>query len=196
MVALTRAHRELREAALIAAAGFAAFSVFWTTLAFLLAGPPHFRGSGVAGLFGLVGATGVLAAPLVGRIADRRGARFTIGVSLAIALSSFVVFGLLRDRIWGLVLGVALLDVGWQSGHVANLARIHGLDAEARSRLNTIYMVSLFTGGACGTWAGAHAWSFAGWTGVSVTGGAFFALALLVWGRGMLTSGGWRPGGT
>ncbi|HEY6003737.1 MAG TPA: MFS transporter [Anaeromyxobacter sp.] len=184
VVSLASAHRELREAALIAAAGFAAFSAIWATLAFFLAGPPHFHGSDVAGLFGLLGALGALAAPVVGRIADRYGARAGVGLAFAIELVSFGVFAATGSRIWGLALGVALLDVGWQSGHVSNLARIHTLDPEARSRLTTVYMGALFSGGALGTWVGAHAWAAAGWTGVSVSGAAFSAIALLAWARG------------
>lgn len=185
LVSLTRTHRDLREAALLAGTGFAAFSVFWTTLAFLLAGPPHFAGSGVAGLFGFVGAVGALAAPIVGRISDRHGPRFTICIALVIALASFGVFAAFGDRMWGLVLGVTLLDLGWQSGHVANLARIQALDPAARSRLNTVYMVTLFAGGACGTWAGAHAWSAWRWPGVCAVGALFVAAGFGVWARGV-----------
>ena len=39
------------------ALGFAAFSVFWTTMAFLLAGAPYHYGDLIIGLFGLVGAS-------------------------------------------------------------------------------------------------------------------------------------------
>ena len=43
------------------AMSFGAFSAFWTTLAFHLAGPPFGYPSGVVGLFGLVGIVGALA---------------------------------------------------------------------------------------------------------------------------------------
>ncbi len=184
LVSLTRAHRELREASLLGAAGFGAFSVLWTALAFYLAGPPWFRGSEVAGLFGLVGAAGALAAPLVGRIADRRGPRFTAGVALALALASFGVFAAVAGRALGLAAGVLLMDVGVQSNHIANLARIHALDAPARSRLNTVYMVVYFAGGALGTWVGAWAWTAGGWPGVCAAGAAFVAAALAIWAAG------------
>ncbi len=181
LLSLTRAHAELRQASLLGAAGFGAFSVFWTTLAFLLAGPPYHLGSDVAGLFGLLGAAGALAAPLVGRLTDRQGSRFTIGVALAIALASFVVFAALGTRLWGLAAGVVLMDVGVQSNQVANLARIHALDPAARSRLSTVYMVTYFAGGALGTWAGAYCWAAWGWPGVSAAGAAFPAAALALW---------------
>ncbi len=55
----------LRRRALFGALGFAAFSVFWTTMAFLLAGAPYHYDDLTIGLFGLVGASGALCANFV-----------------------------------------------------------------------------------------------------------------------------------
>ena len=178
---LTAELPELRRASRLGAATFAAFSAFWTTLAFHLAGPPFGLGSGAAGLFGLIGASGALAAPVVGRLADRRGARWASGVALGLALLAFAVLAVGGGWLLGLVAGVLLLDVGAQANQVANLARVHALRPEARSRLNTVYMVTYFGGGAIGTWAGAHAWAAWGWTGVWAAGGVFVLLGLLSW---------------
>jgi len=178
---LVRHEPELRQASLIGAMGFGAFSVFWTTLAFFLETPPYHWGAEGAGLFGLVGLAGALAAPVVGRVADRRGPRFTTGSALALALASFALFALVGTNLVGLVLGVVLLDVGVQSAHVSNLARIHALDPGARSRRNTVYMVSYFAGGALGTWLGVRAWVRLGWPGVCAAGAAFVLAALLFW---------------
>ena len=178
---LVRHEPELRQASLIGAMCFGAFSVFWTTLAFFLETPPYRLGAEGAGLFGLVGLTGALAAPVVGRLADRRGPRFTTGVALAVAFASFALFALLGTYLAGLILGVVLLDVGVQSAHVSNLARVHALDPGARSRRNTVYMVSYFAGGALGTWIGVRAWVLLGWPGVCAAGAAFVVVALLAW---------------
>ncbi len=51
-------HRGLREASLTGACLFAAFSIFWSVLALLLAGAPFHLGPQAAGLFGIVGAAG------------------------------------------------------------------------------------------------------------------------------------------
>ena len=82
----------LRQSCLFGAMSFGAFSAFWTTLAFHLAGPPFGYPSGVVGLFGLVGIVGALAAPLAGRFADRRNPRWTIGAGLACVLASYALF--------------------------------------------------------------------------------------------------------
>ena len=100
-----------------------------------------------AGLFGLVGVVGALAAPLMGRIADRRSPRLTLGIALWLTLASYGVFWLFGFQLWGLVVGVILMDFGVQSAHVSNQTRIYALLPEARSRLNTVYMVSYFLGG-------------------------------------------------
>lgn len=49
---------------------------------------------------------------------------------------------------------------------VANQTRIFGLDASARSRLNTVYMVMYFAGAAVGSALSTMAWERWGWNGV------------------------------
>ncbi len=83
-------------------------------------------------------------------------------------------------ELWGLVVGVTVLDLGVQTGHVANQMRIYGIDPGARSRLNTVYMVTYFACGAVGSAMGAAAWARFGWMGVCVTGFTLSAAAGLV----------------
>jgi len=180
---LVRAHSALRESAFLGAALFCVFSAFWTTLVFLLQTPPYHFGTSVAGLFGLIGAAGALCAPLVGRFADRRGPRFTVLLALLTTLTSFFLLAAFGKNLAGLIIGVILLDIGVQSGHVANQTRIYALDPGARSRLNTVYMVSYFIGGAFGSWLGAICWTYKGWSAVCVLSIAVLLIALLVFAR-------------
>jgi predicted MFS family arabinose efflux permease len=179
---LIRAHRGLREAALIGSLGFAAFSAFWTTLIFRLQAPPFHYGSTVAGLFGLVGAAGAAGAPVVGHLADRHGPRRAVLFALLTAVVSFVIMGVAGNTMVGLIIGVILLDLGIQASHVANQTRIYALDATARSRLNMVYMICYFLGGAAGSYCGSQAWHLAGWWGVCGFGIAALlpALALIL----------------
>jgi predicted MFS family arabinose efflux permease len=177
---LVREQPLLREAALIGGMLFGAFSVFWATLIFRLATPPFHYGERVAGIFGLIGVAGALIAPVAGRITDSRTPRFTVGIGIGIAILSYLCFWLFGATFPGLVAGVILLDLGVQAGHVANQTRIYGLVQEARSRLNTVYMVTYFSGGALGSALGAYGWSVARWSGVCVAGLCLSLAALLV----------------
>ena len=170
----------LREAAIIGGMLFGAFSSFWATLAFFLATPPYHYGPRIAGMFGLVGALGVLFAPWAGRLTDRRGAAFTVALSILTAVASYGLLYAAGHGIAGLVAGVILLDLGVQAGHVANQTRIYALVPEARSRLNTVYMVTYFLGGALGSALGAYGWSRWGWSGVCMAGTMQLLVALAV----------------
>src|SRR5215213_9404552 len=82
LVTLFRGEPVIRDAALLGGLAFAAFSAFWTTLAFRLQEPPLHSGSTVAGAFGLLGLVGAAVAPIAGRRADRRRPRRTVGLAL------------------------------------------------------------------------------------------------------------------
>lgn len=175
---LLRAEPVLREAAVVGALLFGAFSAFWSTLTLHLASPAYHLGPAAAGLFGLVGIAGVLAAPLSGRLADKGSPRRVVGFGILCVLAAFVCFARLGGSLAGLALGVLLLDLGVQGAQISNQSRIYALRADARSRLNTVYMTSYFIGGALGSATGAFAWSFDGWAGVCVAGTGMAVLAL------------------
>jgi predicted MFS family arabinose efflux permease len=170
MVKLTKELPILRESALNGGMMFAAFSVFWTTLSFLLAGPYYHLGADAAGLFGLVGVAGASAAPVVGRMADKRSPRFAIGLGMIAVVLSYLCFLFFGFQLAGLIVGVILLDLGVQSGQVSNQARIHSISDEARNRINTVYMVSYFIGGSIGSLLGSFSYAHFGWAGVCVVG--------------------------
>lgn len=179
LVTLTRTYVPLRRAALVGGFIFASFSVFWTTLVFFLEGSPYFYHSDVVGFFGLVGACGALAAPLAGRMADKRGADYAIGLGILAALLAYILLGVGGHYLLGLVIGIIILDVGVQATHISNQSRIFALLPAARSRLNTVYMTAYFIGGSVGSLAGGAAWSGWGWSGVCATGLLFVAGAWL-----------------
>ncbi|WP_241014948.1 MFS transporter [Burkholderia sp. Ac-20379] len=176
--------RGLRYAAATGAAMFGAFSAFWPALTLLLAGAPFHYGPQIAGLFGIVGAAGALAAPYAGKSADKRGPRAVITLSIWLVAVSFGIFAVSVSSLIGLVIGVIVLDVGVQAAQISNQSRIYALKPEARSRVNTVYMVCYFIGGALGSSAGVEAWRLAGWSGVCAVGLAFALLAGAIHHRG------------
>jgi MFS family permease len=146
---------------------FAAFSAFWATLAFHLASPAFGLGPATAGLFGLYGAPGAILAPLAGRLSDRYGAFRVNAFALLSVGAAFALAGTVgAASLLALMVAVNLLDFGLQSGQIANQARIFALGDDIRARVNTLYMVATFSGGAIGSIAGVFSWSEAGWRGV------------------------------
>ena len=180
-IPLLRTEPVLRRHALIGALGFGAFSAFWTTLAFHLARLPAHYGSDTAGLFGLVGAAGALAAAVSGRLADRVGPRWLNGSALLLIVGAFALMAVAGTSLGLLALGVVLMDAGVQGSHISNQTRIYALSAEQRNRLNAAYMVSYFLGGAAGSALGSAAWERLSWSGVCWVGGllATFGIAVL-----------------
>ena len=176
----------LRRAALISGLSFASFTAFWTVLSFLMAEKFHL-GAAAAGFFGLAGVVGAWAAPAIGHFSDRRGPAFTIGLALAVTAAAFAVMG-----VWVslpvLIVGVVLMDLGIQSLQVAAQSRVLALIPEAGSRLNTLYMVGRFIGGAAGSALGAFAWARWNWTGLCVLAVGFNLLAGLWHGWDLLAS--------
>lgn len=157
---------------------FGAFSVFWSTLAFHLASPVFGLGAAATGLFGLWGAPGAILAPVAGRLADRVGSGWVNVASLVCAASAFVIAGSFgAASILALVVAVNLLDFGLQSGQIANQTRIFALGAAIRARVNTVYMVGVFGGGAFGSLAGTTAWHVAGWHGACALALGLIAVA-------------------
>lgn len=167
LVHLIRDEPKLRLAAMRGALCFACFSAFWSTLTFLL--EQNFGlGSEVAGLFGLVGAFGALAVGAMGRLSDKMDPYHLSTFTLILVIISFIVFQFSAHSMVGLIVGVILMDMGVQATHISNQAIIFAINPAARNRINTVYMVTYFIGGALGTLAATQLWHFYQWTGVCI----------------------------
>ena len=176
MLGLLKTQPPLWTASAVSGLSFGVFTLFWTTLSFFLIGkvshPPR-----VAGLFGVIGVFGALAAPLAGKLSDRRGPEFTVTLSLIAIAAAFVVMWV-WPGIPSLIFGVLLMDMGVQSIQVAEQARAISLVPDARSRLNTLYMVARFIGGAAGSSIGTAAWTSHRWPGVCAASIAIVTIAV------------------
>ena len=163
----------LRRRAWHGACGFAMFSVLWTTLAFLLSGSPYNYSNAVIGLFGLVGAGGIVAANLAGKLADSARVTATTVACGLLLTGSFALLWAGRTSLGALIAGIVVLDIGTQGMQITNQAVIYALRPDARSRINSAYMVCYFVGGAAGSLAagalyGTHGWAGVCWLGAGI----------------------------
>lgn len=177
MWSLMRTHALLRRAVAIQFLVFAAFIGFWANLALVLLEPSYGLGATAAGMFALVGVCGALAAPVAGSFADSRGHASVVSMGAVLVVVAFSIFGLWQGSIIALIVGIFILDVAVQASQVANQTMVYALDAEARSRLNTVFMGSMLMGGASGAGAAGMAYAHLGWTGVCIFGGIAASMA-------------------
>jgi len=180
IVTLFNLHPLLRKSALIQALVFSSFMAFWVNLTLLLEQSPSHLGSAAIGMFGIIGAAGVLAAPIAGRLADQHGSKIMVRIGVLLALISFVLFWLGQGSIASLVIGIVILDMGVQASQVSNQTRVYALDPAARSRLNTVFMTAMFMGGAIGTAISTYLYAQLGWNGVCGFAGVVLTLALAI----------------
>jgi predicted MFS family arabinose efflux permease len=157
---------------------FAAFSVLWTSLAFLLSGSPFHYSRAVIGLFGLAGVAGVTMANVAGRLADAERTRAVTTISALLLTGSFGLLALGRASLAPLIAGILILDIGTQGIQITNQALIYRIRPDARSRVNSGYMVSYFAGGAIGSLTAGTALAAFGWYGVCGLGAGFGILLL------------------
>jgi len=175
----------LRRAAVAQGLLSVGFSAFWTTMAVMLHGAPYHLGSAAAGAFGLAGAAGALAAPVAGRLADRRGPGVVtrLGSGLAAAFFALLFIGPWLPTPWALaLLAIAAVgfDLGVQTALIAHQTIIYGLEPDARSRLNAVLITVMFVGMALGSGLGTLLMGYLGWWGVVSLATLSAAGALLV----------------
>ena len=154
---------------------FGAFSILWTSIAFLLSGVhgSHYHyGNATIGLFGLAGVAGACAAQIAGRLADRGHGAAATSAALFLTLISWLLLDLGAGSVVVLIVGIMVLDLGVQGTQISNQSAIYRLHPDARSRITTAYMSAYFLGGVlCSSVTGAL-YASDGWSAVCVSAGA------------------------
>ncbi|MDF5754382.1 MFS transporter [Spongiactinospora sp. TRM90649] len=182
VVRLAATRRVLRRRSFIGACSFAAFAVFWSTVAFRLAEPPYEYGPAQIGLLALAGAAGAVIARPLGRVADHTADwadsdRLT-RTALAVGAASFAALWAGGHHIAWLLVGLLAMDTAVHAVHLLNLSVVYGID-DARARLASVYMTIYTLGGVGGAATGTLAYTLGGWTATCLLGAAFLVIALV-----------------
>ena len=185
MIQLWRNYPILRKAALAQGLLSIGFSAFWSTLGVMLHEAPFHLGSAFAGTLGLAGAAGALAAPLAGRMADRRGPELVTCVSAGLVTVSFATMWLApflpsHAQLALIVLSALGFDFGIQASLVAHQTIVYGIDPASHSRLNSLLFTGMFLGMASGAAFGSFALGHWGWPGVVTLATVSSAVAFAV----------------
>ncbi|WP_413283021.1 MFS transporter [Vibrio sp. MA40-2] len=180
MFTLLKQHATLRTSSLTGALWFASFNALWATIALHVSESPFNYNAQQAGMFGVIALAGVIGAKVSGSLVSRVGSRKMVNVALVLIVIGFVVTGLFSDELFGLVIGIILIDLGVFSAQVSNQVRIFSIDPHAQSRINAIYMLGYYFGAAFGSYIGIQVFEYAGWVGVVNFSVAVVILGLVV----------------
>lgn len=178
LVEIVRSEPLLRRRMFYGVASMGSFSLLWTSVAFLLAGPPYHYHAATIGMFGLVGASGAIMANVAGRQADRGRVRGLTVFSAAALTGSFVLLWVGRNSLAALIVGIVVLDAGAQAMQITNQSEIFRLRPDARTRLNAVYMTAYFLGATGASALSALLYQLVGWPGVAGAGVCIGAAAL------------------
>lgn len=160
---------------------FANFSLFWTSLTYLLSDKPYYYSVSQIGLFGLIGLVGALAAQHAGIFHDRGLSIPVTGISIICIALSVIIGAVFSNSIIAIILVIIILDIATQTTLVLGQTRLFTLPASERSRLNTAIVVGNFIGGAIGSIISGPIWANSGWFGIMATGLALNIFALIIW---------------
>lgn len=170
---------QLRKRGILALLIFAAFSMLWTTMVMPLTALSLSHTQ--AGMFGLAGLAGVLAASRAGKWADQGWAQRTTGLALALLALSWLPIAYVETSLLWLLVGVIALDFAVQAVHVSNQSLIIAARPAAASRLVGAYMCFYSLGSAAGAIVATQLYSHWGWQAVCLAGAAVSTCAFLVW---------------
>lgn len=163
---LFRQHNEIRISIVVSGCAFVLSRMFWATIAFLLAGKPFNMNTDVIGVIGLVTLAGSVSAPLAGKLTRRFTSHKVIVFNLVLLALSFLVLFLFPKFLIAVIAGGLLMEGSRQLIQVNMQSQTIGIAAEARSRLNMLYIAGCFSGAALGAALGLIAWHWNKWQGV------------------------------
>jgi predicted MFS family arabinose efflux permease len=177
---LVREEPVLRRRAACQALLFGAFSSFWTSVSFELISRHGLSQTGI-GIFALVGAAGAAAAPVAGWLGDRGLGRSGSGIAIALAVGAMLLAGFGVGNLVVLALAGVLLDLAVQGHQVFGQREIYGLRANARARINTVYMTTIFASGAIASAVSGLLYERFGWLALCVFGATLPLIGLGIW---------------
>lgn len=192
-------HPVLVQACLVGFFVSSTFTSYWTTLTFLLSSPPYSYDSLIIGLFALIGLAAMCFGPPYSKaIIDRFVPLFSVILGLCYCLTGVIIGTYIgKFTVAGPIIQAFAIDLGLQTSQIANRSAIYAIEPKARNRVNTAYMVSVFSGQLMGTAVGNKLYARGGWIASGSCSVGFIGMGLLIcfarspWNTGWV---GWKGG--
>jgi len=179
LAGMLRSEPALRTAAICQALSFGSFNVFWLGSTLYLHGHFGWKPDAI-GYAGLLGALAAFCSPLFGRATTRFGSRPTRLVALATVVVAWAVLAVLRGSLAGMAIGLVALNLGAVASDIANRTILYELTPNIRTRLNAVYTIVMFAGGAVMSTLVGVFWAWEAWLGVCALGAASASASVFV----------------
>lgn len=161
-------HPQILLSGIIQALSFGIFLAVWMGLGLHLTSPQMGYGVDIVGYLAVFSAFSLLTTPRLGTWADDVGAgkaRFVLSVVQLVGVATLPFFG---HSIWLLLVPIIMMNLVGPAIDVSGRMTFLSLAPEIRTRLMTVYIVIMFSGGGIFSWAGTIAYDWAGWNGNAV----------------------------
>ncbi len=152
------------------------FVTVYNYVGYRLLAPPFSLNQAQVGLIFAVYLLGVVSSTLAGGLAARVGRRVLLPANLLIMLAGTGMT--LSGRLWPIVVGIALLTIGFFGGHAVASSSVGVRARDAKAQASSLYLFAYYLGSSVVGSLGGVAWSLAGWPGVTGMTGALLLLAL------------------
>lgn len=173
----------LRSPRLLQLYGFAflvmgSFVILYNYAGFRLEDAPYRLDPGQEGLIFTLYLLGTLSSSLAGSLADRFGPARVMAISILLALAGVVASAF--ASLAAIVLGIALVTLGFFAAHAVASGSVGGLAGGAKAQAASLYLLSYYAGSSLLGTAGGLFWSYGRWPAVVVFLGVLLLGALAI----------------
>ncbi|MDO6644894.1 MFS transporter [Acinetobacter guillouiae] len=160
--------------------GFGILALIFTTMTFILANAPYHFNDFQIGLFGIVGLAGVFATPWAGKQIAKGLENKVAVICMWLLVLAWIPLFFAQQSLLAYAGGVILAYFGLSAFHVLNQNLVYRISAQARSRINSIYMTLYFGGAALGSLVAVYTWKHWGWSVCVAVGLAMAILSFII----------------
>ncbi|UYY58052.1 MFS transporter [Sphingomonas sp. S2-65] len=157
----------LRRATLLQALSFGSFNALWVGLTLHLQEAPFHLDTRRIGELALLAVTSAIAAPFLGRLADRWSMAAVVRLAFLVTAAGWLAALVLPSDYIGIVAAMVLVGIGAIGTDVTLRAALYGLAPDIRMRLNAVYSTGTFLGGSIFSLLTPILWSRLGWPAVA-----------------------------